>query len=104
MTQKTQQVNSDRNLNSSQAEACKQSLSCDNANKESRKTKNTSLSIRHTTEKRQRKSRKALKLATVSNDDLLRGSTTFAAVALHLLHDVQALDDGSEDDVFAIQP
>jgi hypothetical protein len=45
-----------------------------------------------------------LELTAVGNDDLGLGGTARRTVRLDLLDDVQALDDGAEDDVLAVQP
>jgi hypothetical protein len=45
-----------------------------------------------------------LELTAVGNDDLGLGGAARRTVRLDLLDDVQALDDGAEDDVLAVQP
>jgi len=45
-----------------------------------------------------------LTLATVNNDDLLRGFTRLGAKALNFLHNIHALDHLSEYHVFPVQP
>jgi len=45
-----------------------------------------------------------LKLARVGDGDVLRWLAGLASVRFYLLHNIQALDDGSENDVAIIQP
>jgi len=46
----------------------------------------------------------SLKLTTVSNDDLCGRLARVGSNAFNLLDNVHALDDGSEDDVLAVEP
>lgn len=45
-----------------------------------------------------------LELAAVSDDDAGLGAAALAALRLHLLDDVHALDDLAEDDVLVVEP